>query len=288
MSIKIIQERLDFYNCRSTIEEEHALREISQEVVLAALSRTDFFKLAAFQGGTCLRIFYSLNRFSEDLDFILKKPDRTFSLNPYCTRIANELTAFGYDIEIVDRSRVDEIVKKAFLKDDSVGQVLQLRHLSTGCKIRKIKIKLEVDSEPPSGSKFELKYHDFPFAFSSTLQDFPSLFAGKIHALLCRKYIKGRDWYDFIWYTSRRVKINFPFLGAALKQVGPWAGQPLDVDLQWTLASLKEKIGSIEWNRAANDVKRFVVPKELPSIEIWSSAFFLDRLEKYASSYKSS
>jgi predicted nucleotidyltransferase component of viral defense system len=172
MSVKLIQERLNSYNCKSELEEEHAIREITQEVALAALSRTDFFKYGIFQGGTCLRIFYGLNRFSEDLDFILKEPNRNFKLQPHLQSLSEELQAYGYNVDITDRSKTDIAVRKAFIKDDSIGKVLQLNHAGKKGPFRKIRIKLEVDTNPPSGSETEIKYLDFPFVSSVTVQNF--------------------------------------------------------------------------------------------------------------------
>ncbi len=206
MSIKLIQDRLDSYNCASSIEEEHAVREITQEVALAALGRTDFFKHAAFQGGTCLPILYGLNRFSEEMDFILKETNRDFALQPHLQAVSDELKAYGYDVEIADRSRTDIAVRKAFLKDDSLGKVLQLQYADKSGPLKKVRIKFEVDTNPPSYSGVEIKYVDFPFVSSVTVQDKPSLFAGKLHALLCREYVKGRDWYDFLWYCTFQKK----------------------------------------------------------------------------------
>jgi len=283
MSIKIIQDRLDSYQCKSALEEEQALREITQEVALAALARSDFFKFAAFHGGTCLRIFYSTNRFSEDFDFLLKEHNENFSLQPYLKGLSDELLAYGYQLEVVDRSKADLAVKKAFIKDSSVGKVLQLNHLKADRSMRKIRIKLEIDTNPPEGSGYEVKYLDFPFVSSATVQDLPSLFAGKIHALLCREYAKGRDWYDFIWYTSRGVHINYRFLASALKQQGPWRDQELQIDKEWCLKTLRDRICSLDWREAKDDIKRFIQQKELMSIELWSKELFLDRLDNYAS-----
>jgi len=126
VSVEIIQERLAAYACKSTLEEEQTLREITQEIILAGLGRTDFFGRAGFQGGTCLRIFHSLSRFSEDMDFALDAPDPTFQLSPYLDRLRQELTAYGYELEIDDRSKVGATVRKAFVKDDSVGKLLSL------------------------------------------------------------------------------------------------------------------------------------------------------------------
>lgn len=281
MSVKIIQERLESYKCASAQAEELALREITQEVALAALSRTDFYKAAAFHGGTCLRIFYGLNRFSEDLDFMLKRPDSRFNLDAYLKNMAVEFEAYGYKLEIADRSQADNAVKKAFLKDDSLGKVLQLSHLKIDRSSRKIRIKIEVDTNPPAESGFESKFMDFPFTFSVTVQDQPSLFAGKVAALLCREYTKGRDWYDFIWYTSRKTPINFNFLAAALKQTGPWRDQAVAADKNWCVAQLRQKIHSVNWDKARADVRPFINPREIDSLALWEREFFLDRLENY-------
>jgi predicted nucleotidyltransferase component of viral defense system len=280
MSPKLIQDRLDTYNCRSNIEEQHALREITQEVVLAALGRTEFFKDALFQGGTCLRIFYGLNRFSEDLDFILKETDRDFPLQPHLRAVGDELKAYGYDVEIADRSRARMAVRKAFLKDDSLGRVLQLKYVDGSGPARKIRVQLEVDTNPPSGSGMEIKYLDFPFISSVTVQDKPSLFAGQLHALLCREYVKGRDWYDFLWYTSQGVGINYAFLSSALRQQGPWQQQDLQVDWEWCRIHLEDRINSVDWVTARDDVRRFVKASEYPSLDLWSRDLFLSQWGK--------
>ena len=280
MSIKLVQDRLDSYNCKSSIEEEHAIREITQEVGLAALGRTDFFKHAIFQGGTCLRVFYGLNRFSEDMDFILKKANKNFTLQPHIQAISDELKAYGYDIEIADRSKTDIAVRKVFLKDDSLGRILQLQYMGKSPPPKKIRIKFEVDANPPSGSGMEIKYVDFPFISSVTIQDKPSLFAGKIHALLCREYVKGRDWYDFLWYSIQEIGINYDFLSSALRQQGPWQDEKIHVDLKWCLEHLEKKIRSIDWAAARQDVRRFVKLTEQASLELWSKDLFLSQLKK--------
>jgi len=280
MSIKLIQERLNSYQCTSSLEEEHAVREITQEAVLAALGRTSFFKYGVFQGGTCLRILYGLSRFSEDLDFILKEPNPYFDIAPHLQSVSKELMAFGYKVEVTDRSRADHAKKKAFIKDDSIGKVLHLDHAGKTGLTRKIRIKIEVDANPPMGSRIETKYIDFPFISSVVVQDKSSLFAGKVHALLCRSYIKGRDWYDFLWYTSQKITINYTLLAAALRQQGPWKDQNLDVDMTWCKTALANVITSLDWKETANDVRRFVRTAELPSLDLWSTELFLAQLEK--------
>ena len=280
MSIALIQERLAAYACASTLEEDRAIREITQEVVLAALARTDFFRRAAFQGGTCLRILHGLARFSEDLDFTLQAADPTFRLEPYLPVIRREMAAYGYDIEFVDRSRVDQAVRTAFLKDDSLGDMLQLQYRPTTGPARMIRIKLEVDANPPAGGTFETRYLDFPFPQAVVAHDPSSLFAGKLHALLCRRYLKGRDWYDFIWYTARRTTVNYRLLAAALAQAGPWTGGPAAVDRRWCLRALEEKIEAIDWLRAREDVRAFVRAADLPTLDLWSRDFFLSQAGK--------
>jgi predicted nucleotidyltransferase component of viral defense system len=280
MSVQMIQDRLDSYTCRSTLEEEQALREITQEIVLAGLGRTDFFTKAAFQGGTCLRVFYGLNRFSEDLDFALQKVDRSFGFAPYLQTLARELTAYGYEFEIEDRSKADQAVRKAFLKDDSVGNLLRLSYRPTTGPQRRLRIKLEADTNPPAGGSFETKLLDYPFPSAVCLFDLPSLFAGKLHALLCREYMKGRDWYDFIWYTARRTPINHRLLSTALEQMGPWQGTRITTDNAWCVEQLRRQIKATDWNKASGDVNRFLKPIEIPSLALWSAEFFLAQCDK--------
>ena len=282
MSVRVIQERLDSYDCRSTLQEDQALREITQEIVLAALGRTDFFQRAAFQGGTCLRIFHGLNRFSEDLDFALLARGGRFALEPYLDALAKELAAYGYGLEVLDRSKLDQAVRTAFLKDDSLGDLLRLDYRPATGPSRKLRVKLEVDSNPPAGASFETKYLDFPFPSAVCVCDLPSLFAGKLHALLCREYLKGRDWYDFIWYTARKTPVNYDLLSSALEQLGPWRRRGVRADRDWCVEQLRAKIEATDWKQVSSQVRRFVKPGELPSLELWSREFFLAQCGKLA------
>lgn len=284
MSVQVIQERLAAYGCKSTIEEEHALREITQDVVLAGLGRTDFFGRAGFQGGTCLRIFHSLNRFSEDMDFALCEADQTFTLLPYIEQVRLELDAYGYRLEIDDRSKAGQTVRQAFVKDDSIGRLLHLDYRPRTGPMRKLRIKLEVDTNPPDGASYEMPVLDYPFPSAVRVHDLPSLFAGKIHALLCRNYLKGRDWYDFIWYTARNTPINHDLLCSALDQQGPWRGQRPETDNAWCVEQLSAAIESLDCRQAQRDVQRFVKPHELPSLELWTREYFLSQCRKLENS----
>jgi predicted nucleotidyltransferase component of viral defense system len=283
MSVAIIRDRLATYDCKSEIEEEQAVREITQELILAALGRTEFFKEAAFQGGTCLRVLYGLDRFSEDLDFALKERNPDFEWEKYLGAVTEELAAYGYRIEIQDRSARDTrdtMIKKALIKDDTIGKVLNFHYAGKAGVLSKIRIRLEVDSNPPSGSEYDIRYLDFPFVSSVVVQTLPSLFAGKIHALLCRDYLKGRDWYDFLWYTARKTPINYTLLSSALAQVGPWKGAGLSVDYSWCFEALRNKIETNDWQAAAEDVRRFVRVRDQKSLHLWSRELFLQQLAK--------
>jgi hypothetical protein len=280
MSIKIIQDRLATYASSSKQEEENAFAEIAQEIALAGLARSDFFKHAVFQGGTCLRILYNMERFSEDLDFLLKKPDPHFRLLPYLKNLELEYKAYGIEVAVQDRSKADETVRKAFLKGDSVGKILSLKEARGGGRYKSLRIKLEIDTNPPDGSGHETRYLDFPFSFPIAVQDPQSLFAGKSHALLCREYVKGRDWYDFVWYVGRKVPLNYSFLSRALDQVGPWERTGIEVTKDWYLSEMEKKIEAIDWDDAKKDVIRFLKVRDIPLVEHWGREFFLDRLKK--------
>lgn len=279
MSVRMVQDRLADYGCRSALEEEQALREITQEIVLASLGRGDFFQKAGFHGGTCLRIFHSLPRFSEDLDFALATPDSGFKLGPYLEAIAAEVKAYGYALEIDNRGAAGA-VRVAFLKDDSLGGLLRLGYRPRTGPMRKIRIKLEVDTNPPAGARHDMAILDFPFASAVRVFDLPSLLAGKIHALLCRDYTKGRDWYDFIWYAARKIAINHTLLSSSLDQLGPWAGKGIVSDDAWCGREIDAAIARLDVERAREDVRRFVKPAEVASLELWSRDFLQNQNRK--------
>lgn len=276
MSVEVIQQKLLSYQCQTVIEQENALKEIAQEIALLALSRSGFFQKAAFQGGTCLRILYGLERFSEDLDFVLEEADADFTWDQYITHMHDEFELYGYVLELVNRDKLDKVIKTAFLKAESLGGILVIKDMRSNRP--KLQIKLEIDTKPPQGSLYELKYLDFPLPYGIKTQDLPSLFAGKIHALLCRPYTKGRDWYDFVWYVSRNTPINFSLLNYALLQKSPW--QEVVNDKKWIFEKLAEKIDQINWIEAKKDVERFLKPREFATLDLWSKEFFLSRLDK--------
>lgn len=279
MEMRIIDERIKSYAPSNREEELNAFKEVAQEIVLSALSRAEFFKYGAFQGGTALRILHGLSRFSEDLDFVLFSPDATFEWKTFFQEIKLEFNSFGFELEAKDRSKADDVVKKAFLKQKSFGQVLKLQYERSRADTQVVTIKLEVDTNPPKGSTFESKIVTFPEPFSIVAQDLPSLFSGKLHALLCRDYVKGRDWFDFIWYVARQTPVNFQQLQNALEQQGPWRNSNITVDARWVLHNLASKVEAIDWDAARRDVQQFVRLRQRRSLELWSRDYLNSVLE---------
>ena len=260
------------------MQEEQATKEIIQEIALYALWRAGFFEVAVFQGGTSLRILHQLPRFSEDLDFMLKQPDPEFDWSGYLTELLSCFEEYGLQSEALPKGRMDQRIRKVVIKDSSVTNQLKLSFYK-GHKDQKINIKLEIDVEPPAESGYEYTYLDFPTDFEVCHQDLSSNFALKIHALLCRGFVKGRDWYDFNWYVRQNVSPNLPHLKNALVQFGPWQGQDdLQVDFSWLQTVLQQKVAEIDWREAAADVERFLPASEQKSLTLWSERFFLQKL----------
>lgn len=276
--IEIIKQRLQSYKAKNSLEEEQATKEILQEITLYALWRAKFFDVAAFQGGTSLRILHGLPRFSEDLDFILKTHQSDFNWGLYLEPVLNTLAEFGLNSEALNKGRMEQRIKKAVLKDNSITNQLNLSYYN-GHADQKIKIKLEIDTHPPDHSDYGHTYIDFPLDFEICHQDLSSNFSLKIHSLLCRPFLKGRDWYDFNWYLKQQVTPNLPHLQAALEQFGPWKNQNLTIDLQWLKETLKQKIETINWHDAASDVERFLNAEDQQSLKLWSREFFTTKLD---------
>lgn len=280
MSIDIIHQRLNSYPFVSPQEEINALKEIYQEIALAGLARGDFFKLAAFQGETALRIVHGLKRFSEDLDFILMHPMSTLPLDAYLETMRLEFQSFGILPEIKSRGSADGNVKKAFLKDDSYIGILELKHPRKRSDQQKLTIKIEIDTSPPEGSLYEAASLSFPYPFPVMLQDLPSLFASKLHAILCRRYEKGRDWFDFLWYLEKNVSFNEIFLKSALEQFGPYAQKDISSSKAWLREALKDKIEETDWDKARKDIENFLNPGDRRFVAHWSKELFLSQLKK--------
>jgi hypothetical protein len=277
--IELLRKRLKRYAMENAMQEEQAVKEMLQELALYALWRGEFFEVAAFQGGTSLRILHGLPRFSEDLDFILLDSDRAFRWSRYFDSLASVLEQFGVHCELTERTHMDKAVKEAMLKDDSLGRQLNLSFFDAA-RPRKLKIKLEIDTHPPAGTHTMWQYLDFPVDFEIRAQDLPSNYALKLHALLCRPYVKGRDWFDFAWYCQQKTRPNLPHLAEALKQAGPFKGKRLRIDAEWLAEALTAKIKTIDWPSAARDVSPFLASPEQRSLTLWNERFFSDKVRR--------
>ena len=270
---------LNRYKCISVNDYENALKEIIQEIALLGLWRSKFFEKAAFYGGSALRILYGLNRFSEDLDFSLLNRDDEFSLSTYCSAVENELKSFGFSVFVETKvKKIETNIDSAFIKAGTLKNMLVIDiPLSLTKKIQSgklMKVKLEVDKDPPEGFKTEAKYLFQPIPFSVNTFTLPHLFAGKMHAVLCRAWgnrVKGRDWYDLAWYAGQNIALNLKHLENRMKQT-----KHLHANDSLTEHSLKhillERIQNTDWNKAKKDVKNLI--KDRSSLELWSDDFF--------------
>ena len=265
----VIEEMLQKYPVFTEQDATHAMREVMQEVALAGLYRGGFFDKAAFYGGTCLRILYGLPRFSEDLDFSLLKPDKNFTFEPYFRALKQEFLAFGFEVDLTQKQKTATTdIASAFLKKN--GSIYDLR--VSGQKV--LKIKFEVDTDPPLGFATEEKLLIHPYSFYVKCFSLPGLYAGKMHAVLYRKWqnrVKGRDWFDFEWYVRKGTALDLAHFSERARQ----SGHLDSADLSPTdfLALLQRRIKTLDVASARQDVARFV--KEPKALDIWSQDYFL-------------
>lgn len=275
----MIDQMLKAYDAKTIYEQKNAMKEVMQEIVLCGLSRASFFKKVAFYGGTALRIFYGLDRFSEDLDFSLMDKNILFDMNDYFSVLEKEVRAFGLNVKIDEKLKINESnVRSAFLKGNTKEHLLLFYAAESSFtsvpKNEIIKIKFEVDVNPPKYASFERKYRLLPMPYEVNLYDEPSLFAGKIHAVIGRSWknrVKGRDLYDYLFYLSKGVKVNRRHLRERLIQSGH-----IDSEYECTLMEIKdmlnERFDAIDFTQAKEDVEPFV--KDIALLNIWSSDFF--------------
>lgn len=281
----ILQKMLEKYEINNEQDEINAMKEIIQEIVLSGLSRGRFFDEAAFYDGTALRIFYGLDRFSEDLDFALIKPNINFDLSKYFTFIENEVKSYGLNL-VVNKKEKGEYsnITSAFLKGDTMEHVLLFftdnNHQTNNKVLKDIKIKFEVDINPPAGANYELKYQLLPSPYQIRLYDLPSLFAGKIHAILCRKWnlrTKGRDLYDYVFFLSLNTKVNIDLVKNKLIE-SKYIKESDSFNIDILRELLKEKFKEINYDNAREDVKPFI--KNISSLDLWSKEFFISITDK--------
>jgi predicted nucleotidyltransferase component of viral defense system len=273
------------YACRTEQDYINALKEIFQEIALLGLWRSKFYENAAFYGGTALRILYGLDRFSEDLDFSLLKPDKNFDLSIYNQAIKDELNGFGFDVSVDTKIKCnDSNIESAFIKAQTKKQFLLIEVspdiINRIHNMNNIKIKMKVDTNPPGKFNTETRILLQPIPFSVKTYQLPDLFAGKIHALLCRPWqqrVKGRDWYDFIWYLSRNISVNLTHLCERLIQSRDWEKKS-----KFTITDLKimltNKVEKTDFENAKKDILPFI--KDHQAVDLWSKEFFMELIEK--------
>lgn len=257
---------LSAYELTTEQQKRNATFEVNQQVILAGLYNGGFFDVAAFYGGTCLRIFHGLQRFSEDMDFSLLAPNDDFDFTKYFRPIIDEFAMVGREVEIKKKEKKNfGKVQSAFLKDNTDVYDVTFQTEKT------IKIKIEVDTQPPLKFKTEQKLLLTPESFMTRCFTLPDLFAGKMHALIYRAWknrVKGRDWYDFEWYVRHGVPLSFTHLHERAYEFNQE-----DITKDTFFEKLKERLATADINQVKADVLPFVRnPKEL---EIWSNDYFL-------------
>ncbi len=281
----IIEQMLSINEADSLTDKKNKIKEIVQEIVLCGLSRAGFFQHAAFYGGTALRIFYGLDRFSEDLDFSLVVPDLGFKLDDFLPIVEKELRSYGFQFKAETKLKTkDSDVLSAFVKGNTREHILMcyadetLARSVIGSEL--IKVKFEVDTTPPPYATLERKFRLLPMPYEVTLYDRPSLFAGKIHAVICRAWknrIKGRDLYDYIFYLSMNTPVNLKHLNARLLDSG-FEDARENMSLEDVKSILLKRFEQIDYTQAKSDVMPFI--RNPASLDIWSCEFFRAITEK--------
>lgn len=281
----VIETMLERYHPRNNEERENAIKEIIQEIALAGLSRGGFFEKAAFYGGTCLRIFHGLNRFSEDLDFGLLEKDPEFHLDQYFPALKKEFVSYGIDIQIETKKKTNTSeVQSAFLKGNTLTLMMSFFPKSEEARKiisnQRLKIKFEVDTDNPGGGRTETKYRMLPAPYEVKVFDEQTLFAGKIHAIICRNYkqhVKGRDYYDYLFYIGKGSAFNVEYLENKLKNTGGILKKDERLTLERVKELLKIRFESVDYESAKDDVSIFIQDKT--SISLWKKELFLSTLD---------
>ena len=270
---------LKSHNTQTLHDKKNAMKEVMQELVLCGLSRAGFFKVAAFYGGTALRIFYGLDRFSEDLDFSLVTADEAFDLKQYFPTLEKEVKAYGLNMTVSEKEKTkDTKIMSAFLKGNTKEHFLMFyadNAASIGVPANEvIKIKFEVDINPPRFAAFETKYRLTPVPYEVKLYDVPSLFAGKIHAVICRAWqnrVKGRDLYDYVFYLARGSEVNQKHLRERLLQ-SAYITDDTACSLDEIKQMLHRRFDFIDYEQAKSDVEPFI--RDTSVIALWCADFF--------------
>ncbi len=276
----VIEQMLKKYQPQNMVERKDAMKEIMQEIGLCGLARAGFFKKAAFYGGTALRIFYGLDRFSENLDFSLMATDTDFDLKEYFPLLEKEAKSFGLNVSITEKEKTkDSVIRSAFLIGNTQEHLLLFYAdesiAGSVAHNEVVKIKFKVDVNPPKYASFEHKYRLLPVPYEVNLYDMPSLFAGKLHAVICRAWqsrIKGRDLYDYVFYLSRGASFNLEHLNQRLIDSG-FIPEGTECSLEDIKNMLTDRFCCIDFAEAKQDVEPFI--HDTSALDVWSKDFFV-------------
>lgn len=275
----IIEQMINKYELKTLEDKKNAIKEVLQEVVLAGLSKTDFFTYASFYGGTALRIFHGIDRFSEDLDFSLLVSDKSFDLKKYLKPISDVVNSLGLDFKAsIKEKTAKSNIDSAFIRGSTKETFLLVYPNTDDYKQiihnEKISIKFEVDVNPPDYATTEIKYRLLPFPYQVRVYDMDSLFAGKLHAVIARGWrsrVKGRDLYDLVYYLSLNTKVNMNHLEARLIH-SKTIGDNIILTKELLLELLDERFDTIDFEKAKQDIKPFI--KDQSSLDLWNREFF--------------
>jgi predicted nucleotidyltransferase component of viral defense system len=278
---KIVQ-MLSRYELQTVHDHENAFKEIIQEIILLGLWRSKFYEKALFYGGSALRILYKLDRFSEDLDFSLNQPEKDFNIKKYLDAIKAELEMWGFEVHAEEKDKKNRnTIDSAFIKANTLIHLLKIDSNLKTHKNAAMKIKLEIDHDPATGFSSDIQYHLHPIPFTIKTMTLPSLFAGKMHALLCRTIrtnIKGRDWYDLIWFVKNHIPCDLNYLQNKMVQTGHIDGSEA-LTREKLVELLSRKVEKIDFSQAKNDVAPFLkTSRQKDELSLWSDAFFNDYL----------
>jgi predicted nucleotidyltransferase component of viral defense system len=245
------------------------IREYIQAYFLYVIYRKKYYQDLVFTGGTALRFVYQIRRFSEDLDFSLSSRVQQFDFNAMMRDISQEFRQAGYSLEV--KAKTHLAVNSALLRFSGILLEAGLSQL----KDEKLMIKIEVDSRPPAGGVEAHTMVSTPFMFYMLHYDLKSLFAGKVHALLCREYTKGRDWYDLMWYLSKfkDIEPNYIMLNNAMAQTSK---VPFTFTEENWKVEIKKVVKKLDWARVRNDVGRFL--EDQNELELFAPETFINLL----------
>jgi hypothetical protein len=280
--MNICEQMLSNYDITNEADLINALKEVFQEIALLGLYQGGFFEKAAFYGGTALRILHGLPRFSEDLDFTLLQKNDNFKLEQYFGSIVDEFEALGISIDIAQKVKKDfkSDIASAFLKNGTSIHTLNIKANDLGNILngihsgKKLKIKFEIDTNPPLKFQTESKTLLLPKTFNIITMTLPNLYAGKMHAVLCRKWIsrvKGRDWYDFEWYVKRNTSLNLEHLQERMYESND-LDKSTKLDEKLFKELLYKRIDELDIDGVIKEVSPFI--KDKSGFEFWSKDYF--------------